>query len=164
MDTERILVAPRAELFAARHLQGFSADPAAIAHFLGAVVRCGGWVERRPAEEDDGLKQIVPYGVVLHGERVYLFQRGRRGVEAGLRVSEDNQQRERRGWQVEGSRLSMNGPCPEQEGSCSCEDQRHTVGRCKSHDPGSARPGLRTVRAQRWRHPPRFNAEILVER
>ncbi len=85
MDPERILVVPRAALFAAQRLQGLATDPAAIAHYLAAVARHGRWVERPSAEEDEGLKQVVPYGVVLHGEQVYLFRRGQRGAEPGLR-------------------------------------------------------------------------------
>jgi predicted NUDIX family phosphoesterase len=85
MGTEHILVVPRAELFAAQRLQGFSADPALVAHYLHLISIHGRCVPRRPAEEDEELKQIVPYGVVLHGEQVFLFQRGQKGTEAGLR-------------------------------------------------------------------------------
>ena len=85
MGAESILVVPRSDLFVIRSLQGFSSDPAALAHFLGLVSSRGRFVPRWPAEEDEALKQIVPYGVVCHGEEVFLFRRGSRGREAGLR-------------------------------------------------------------------------------
>ncbi len=66
MDAEAILVVPRRALFATRTLQGFSADPVLVAHFTAVIVREGRFVPCRPAEEDESLKQIVPYGVVLH--------------------------------------------------------------------------------------------------
>lgn len=82
---EQILVVPRTELFAAHALQGFSPDPALVAHFLARVAAHGRFVPRWPAEEDETFKQIVPYGVVRCGEEVFRFRRGREGQEAGLR-------------------------------------------------------------------------------
>jgi predicted NUDIX family phosphoesterase len=82
---ERVLVVPRGELFAAGHLQGFCDDQATVNRFLDAVAAFGRFVPRRPAEEDEGLKQIVPYGIVLYGESLFLFRRGGRGAEPGLR-------------------------------------------------------------------------------
>jgi len=85
MKPEHILVVPRTELFAARYLQGFSAAPELAAHFLALVTAHGRFVPRGPAEEDESLKQIVPYGVVRCGEQVFTFRRGAQGQEAGLR-------------------------------------------------------------------------------
>jgi predicted NUDIX family phosphoesterase len=85
MSTEHILVVPRTALFATHTLQGFSTDPALLAHFLALVTAHGRFVSRRPAEEDEALKQVVPYGVVRCGEQVFAFRRGAQGQEAGLR-------------------------------------------------------------------------------
>lgn len=82
---EHILVVPRTALLSAHPFQGFSADPLLLTHLLRLVAVHGRFVPRRPAEEDETLKQIVPYGVVRCGEQVLLFQRGRQGAEAGLR-------------------------------------------------------------------------------
>jgi predicted NUDIX family phosphoesterase len=76
---------PRGELFAAGHLQGFTDHSEVVGRFLEAVTARGCFVPRGPAEQDQGLKQIVPYGVVLHGGSLFLFRRGRRGREAALR-------------------------------------------------------------------------------
>ena len=85
MRAELILVVPRTVLLAAQPLRGFSRDPALRAHFLELAVAHGRFVPRRPAEEDETLKQIVPYGVVRFGEQVFTFRRGAQGQEAGLR-------------------------------------------------------------------------------
>jgi predicted NUDIX family phosphoesterase len=82
---ERILVVPRSELFAAGHVQGFSQDGDTVRRFLQTVGARGQFVPRGPAEQDQGLKQIVPYGVVRHGNLFFLFRRGSRGNETGLR-------------------------------------------------------------------------------
>lgn len=81
----RILAVPREDLWAQGGLQGFSSDPQRVAHLMMAVEQAGRFVVRRSAEEDESLKQVVPYGVVLHGARLFLFQRGLEGAEAGLR-------------------------------------------------------------------------------
>jgi predicted NUDIX family phosphoesterase len=85
VGVEHILIVARSELFAAHPLQGFSTDPALVSHFLSLVTAHGRFVPRRPAEEDESLKQVVPYGVVRCAGQVFFFRRGRQGTEAGLR-------------------------------------------------------------------------------
>lgn len=85
MTMEHILVVPHAELFAAGALQGISRDRATIASFLRQAAVYGRFVPRAPAEEDESLKQVVPYGIVRCAGRVFLFRRGEQGGEAGLR-------------------------------------------------------------------------------
>ncbi len=85
MQVEQILVVDRSDLFSTGSVQGISTDPIAVARFLRAMAEHGRFVPRSPAEQDETLKQIVPYGVVLHEEQVFLFRRGIRGAEAGLR-------------------------------------------------------------------------------
>lgn len=82
---EWIWVVARTELFAGGHLQGFCTSPAVVARFLQVAAAHGRFAPRRPVEEDASLKQIVPYGIVLHHGRVFLFRRGEAGAEAGLR-------------------------------------------------------------------------------
>lgn len=85
MRMEHVLIVPRAALLATHPLQGFSTDPQLLSCFLQLVAAHGCFVPRGPAEEDETLKQIVPYGVVRCGEQVLLFQRGHQGAESGLR-------------------------------------------------------------------------------
>jgi predicted NUDIX family phosphoesterase len=85
MDPEQILVVPRCKIFTSHVLQGFSPAPALVDHFLALVAAHGRFVPRGPAEGDETLKQIVPYGVVRFGEQVFAFRRGAQGAEAGLR-------------------------------------------------------------------------------
>lgn len=82
---EAILVVPRAELLGEASFQGFSADRELVAAFLARVVAEGRFLPRDRAERDEAWKQIVPYGVVRAGRRLFLFRRGRAGKEAGLR-------------------------------------------------------------------------------
>ncbi|MBN1484774.1 MAG: hypothetical protein JXA37_08640 [Chloroflexia bacterium] len=82
---EYILALRREDLFTERALQGFSGDPALVAHFMQRVVERAGFVPRGPAEVDEGWKQVVPYGVALCRGQVYCFERLPQGREAGLR-------------------------------------------------------------------------------
>ncbi len=82
---EQVLVVPRKKLLAGGGLEGFSPEPGVMARFLKIVRSHGYFVPRLLAEEDEDLKQIVPYGVVFFWDRVFLFRRGKGGVEIGLR-------------------------------------------------------------------------------
>jgi predicted NUDIX family phosphoesterase len=82
---ETILVVPRALLLPEQPLHGFSTDPEVMAAFLARVAAHGRFLPRDLIEHDEGWKQIVPYGVVWAGERLFHFRRGPGGEEAGLR-------------------------------------------------------------------------------
>ncbi len=82
---EAILVVPRTLLLGEMIFQGFSVDRDLLADFLARVVRGGRFLPREQVEHDEAWKQIVPYGVVWAGERLFLFRRGHAGKEAGLR-------------------------------------------------------------------------------
>jgi predicted NUDIX family phosphoesterase len=81
--TERVLVVPRAVLF-----PGGSAGPAGFAsggeRFLEAVARHGFFELRDEAERSPSLKQIIPYGILVHDRKVFVMRRSRKGGEARL--------------------------------------------------------------------------------
>lgn len=81
MATEEILVVPRTALLPAT-VHGFSVDgPGA---YLARVRIHGFFALRRDVEEDRSLKQIIPYMIVRHERRLFLFQRSGSGEEARL--------------------------------------------------------------------------------
>jgi predicted NUDIX family phosphoesterase len=80
---EQVLVVGRAELEQAGLLRhGFTA--CGWERLLALVAEKGEFVARGPAEEDPTRKQVIPYGVVVHGDEVFLFRRTARGAEARL--------------------------------------------------------------------------------
>jgi predicted NUDIX family phosphoesterase len=52
--------------------------------FESAVAREGFFVERAYAERTPALKQIIPYSIVMHGERILLTRRKKSGGESRL--------------------------------------------------------------------------------
>lgn len=78
---EEILVVPRERLLMA-HLHGFSA--AEVEDYLARVRAYGVFQPRREMEDDPTMKQIIPYLIVRHGARLFLFQRSSAGGEARL--------------------------------------------------------------------------------
>jgi predicted NUDIX family phosphoesterase len=80
---ERVLVVPRAILF-----RGVGPDPKGFAaggeRFLETVSRHGFFEARDEAERTPSLKQIIPYGILLHDRKVFLMRRSRKGGEARL--------------------------------------------------------------------------------
>lgn len=81
---EEVLVVPRSDLFALSggQVHGFVAGNGET--FLRAVQARGRFVPRPDAERDPSLKQIIPYGVLLHGGAAFLLRRSRQGSEARL--------------------------------------------------------------------------------
>lgn len=90
--SEQVLVVPRGVLLGAE-------EPSAEGHgrlrrggflpgdgerYLAAVAREGRFVEREPAEHDPGLKQIIPYALLVQDERVFLLERSAAGGEKRL--------------------------------------------------------------------------------
>ncbi|MBN1443179.1 MAG: NUDIX domain-containing protein [Planctomycetes bacterium] len=84
MSDERVLVVPRGDLFLSGEEtpQGFI--PGDGRPYLERMAHRGRFAARRSAEEDPGLKQIIPYGLVTSGDRVFLLRRTRGGAEARL--------------------------------------------------------------------------------
>lgn len=82
VDTEQILVVPRPLLLPPQGLQGF--HPGGVDAYAGRILRHGEFRPRAAVEEDPTLKQIIPYLIIRHGERIFLFQRSGRGGEPRL--------------------------------------------------------------------------------
>lgn len=81
MESEEILVVPRAVLLPAP-VHGFSTDDPDA--YLARVRTDARFAPRRSVEEDPSLKQIIPYMIVRHAGRLFLFQRSGSGGEARL--------------------------------------------------------------------------------
>lgn len=74
---EFIFVVKRTELFDLAYPQGFQrlADSELESRYLDRIRKRGFFVERRFAEQDSTLKQIIPYCVVCRGEKILLLRR-----------------------------------------------------------------------------------------
>ena len=80
---EDVLVVPRALLLPPEGLPGFS--PGGLDAYAERIRRHGEFRRRGDVEEDPSLKQIIPYLIIRHGERIFLFQRLRQSGEERLR-------------------------------------------------------------------------------
>jgi predicted NUDIX family phosphoesterase len=78
---EEILVVPRA-LLAPPPARGFTTEGAG--DYLRRIRAHGTYVRRADAEQEPAMKQIIPYSIVRHGSRLFLFQRTQAGGEARL--------------------------------------------------------------------------------
>lgn len=81
MVDEEILVVPR-RLLRPPATDGF--HPGDVTRYLERVRRFATYRLRREVEEDPALKQIIPYLIVRHRGRIFLFQRLRSGAERRL--------------------------------------------------------------------------------
>jgi predicted NUDIX family phosphoesterase len=81
--SEEVLVVPRAQLFAAGAVGGFS--PHRLEQFLAAIAAHAYFAPRECVEEDPERKQIIPYAVLRHAGRIFLVRRTAAGSEARLR-------------------------------------------------------------------------------
>ena len=80
---EDVLVVPRERLFPSGAFHGFSSD--GVERYLAVIAAHAFFVPRAGVEDDPGLKQIIPYVVLRHGDRVFLVKRTRGGSEERLR-------------------------------------------------------------------------------
>ncbi len=78
---EEILVVPREHLMR-ESVHGFAGGPA---DYLIRIDRHGSFRPREQVEEDPSFKQIIPYLIVRHTDRLFLVQRSAAGNEARLR-------------------------------------------------------------------------------
>jgi predicted NUDIX family phosphoesterase len=82
---EFVYVVKRGELFERRFPHGLEVlDDAAAADVLARIRSRGFFVERRHAETDATMKQIIPYCVVARGGDVFLTRRTDKGGDARL--------------------------------------------------------------------------------
>jgi predicted NUDIX family phosphoesterase len=82
---EFVLVVPRARLFDDRYPHGFEPfGPGDRERILGRIRDHGFFVERRHAERDPMLKQVIPYALLERGDDLFLMRRLPRGGEARL--------------------------------------------------------------------------------
>jgi predicted NUDIX family phosphoesterase len=79
---EQVLVVPREAIVPGEGWLGVRRDGVEVA--LAAVAREGRFVLRSAAEDDPGLKQVIPYLVLRDGDRWFLMQRTRAGGDARL--------------------------------------------------------------------------------
>ncbi len=79
---ELVLAVPREALVPAGGWLGIRRGD--LAEALLAVAREGRYVRRGDAEEDEALKQVIPYLVLRDGERWFLMRRTRAGGDARL--------------------------------------------------------------------------------
>jgi len=82
--SERVLVVPRSLLFEGgrKAVDGF--EPGDAGGYLATVARVGRFVSRALAEEDPSLKQIIPYGMLVFADKVFVMERTGKGGEARL--------------------------------------------------------------------------------
>lgn len=80
---EQVLVVPRAQLFRNGGFHGFRRE--GLSGYLAAIAGHAFFARRDQVEEDPSLKQIIPYTIVRHTERIFLVGRTRRGSETRLR-------------------------------------------------------------------------------
>ena len=82
---EFVLVVPRARLFDDRYPHGFEPFGAGDRERVLSRIRDHGYfVERRHAERDPMLKQVIPYALLERGGDLFLLRRLPRGGEARL--------------------------------------------------------------------------------
>lgn len=84
---EFVWVVKRRELFDLHTPHGFVSLADArdeIERYVARARERGFFVERRHAEQDSSLKQIIPYNVIVRGKDVLLLQRSKKGGDARL--------------------------------------------------------------------------------
>ena len=84
---EFVYVVKRTDLFDLHFPHGFlpAGDDGEVARYLSRARGRGFFVERRHAEEDSTLKQIIPYTLIVRGDdEVLLLRRSKAGGDARL--------------------------------------------------------------------------------
>ena len=78
-----MLAVPRAELFRPGYFHGVQPGGGAWLRVIFDP-RHGRYLPRQAAEADPAWKQIIPYVVLVSGTQVFLYRRGRQGLETRL--------------------------------------------------------------------------------
>ncbi len=82
LNSEHVLVVPRAKLLQDGPIQGFAAGR--FGAILEAIATHSSFRPRSEVEGDPSQKQIIPYLIVRHRGQLFLFQRSSAGGEARL--------------------------------------------------------------------------------
>ncbi len=80
---EQILIVSRDLLLPPEGVQGFV--PGAVEVYLGRIRQHGEFRRRGEVEADPSRKQIIPYLIIRHARRIFLFQRSVQVAEERLR-------------------------------------------------------------------------------
>jgi predicted NUDIX family phosphoesterase len=80
MNDEQVLVVPTAAFHEIGLFQGLCRDAARYE----PMFRLGRFIPRAKAEDDPSFKQLIPYVVLRHEERIFRYRRGSKGTEARL--------------------------------------------------------------------------------
>lgn len=84
---EFVHVVKRRELFDLHYPHGFlpsKQHEEEISRYLDRAQRHGFFVERRHAEEDSSMQQIIPYTLIVREDEVLLLRRSKKGGDARL--------------------------------------------------------------------------------
>lgn len=83
-DQELILAIPTLCIKEIGMFQGFNPNGAA---YIDKILEEGkaNFTQRGPAEKNPGLKQIIPYCVIVQGGKIVIYQRGNSGGESRLK-------------------------------------------------------------------------------
>ena len=80
---EEVLVVARARLLPPAGIHGFASE--GLSSYLSVIARHAFFAPRERVEHDPTLKQIIPYVILRHADRIFLVQRTRAGAEHRLR-------------------------------------------------------------------------------
>lgn len=83
-NTEQVLVVPTHLLFLKLQSSFHGFCQGRVDELFRIVSEHGSFAPRNEAEENPRLKQIIPYGMLLWGQEVFLMKRTRKGGEARL--------------------------------------------------------------------------------
>jgi predicted NUDIX family phosphoesterase len=83
---EFVYVVKRYDLFDLSFPHGFQTgqDEGALSNYVERITQKGFFIERRFCEKDSSFKQIIPYAVIVHEDRVLLLRRTTSQGEARL--------------------------------------------------------------------------------
>ncbi|HEY7837115.1 MAG TPA: hypothetical protein VIC54_00795 [Terriglobales bacterium] len=85
MPEELVMAVPRAVLFEPGYFQGLQVGGGAWLERIFEP-RNSRFLPRAAAEEDPSWKQVIPYVILVHEDKVFCYRRGQRSTEARLRA------------------------------------------------------------------------------
>ena len=82
--TEKVLVFDAEKLEKLKNLSGFSTDKENQQYFAISILPFTKFIDRKKAENDTQYKQIIPYVLVTHDNKVLVYKRTKQGGEGRL--------------------------------------------------------------------------------